>query len=76
MAKCLSILATLTISSCCSAVDTKIGTPARPDLIPITQEQWERTPEDVQDIVSTNDLALKQHIRILESRIAIHDEHL
>lgn len=62
------------ITGCACPPHTKIDIPPRPELLPVTQEQWDAVPPDTQDIWSTNDLLLKKHIRKLEKRIEIHDD--
>jgi hypothetical protein len=57
-------------------VDTPIGLPERPDLIPVTPEVWSTVGPEAQDTWTLNDLALKQYARQLEERIRLHDERL
>ncbi len=60
----------------CATIDTPIGLPLRPDLIPLTVEMQQEIPPDVLDIIAVNDLMLKNHIKRLEGRILLHDESL
>ncbi len=78
MAKYLLIFLTLISFSGCASnpIEPPIGIPARPILIAINQVQWNTISPDIQDIIRVNDLALKQAIRKLELRIAIHDESI
>jgi hypothetical protein len=73
--KYLAILVIPIIFSGCAATpEATIGLPARPNLIPISQFQWETISPDVQDTIQHNDLALKAWGRKLEGRITLHDE--
>lgn len=78
MVKYLGILAILTLGSgCCSTPSyVEIDIPARPELIPLTQEAWDRMPPEAQDTVQYNDLALKEYARKLEARIKAYNEVL
>ncbi len=60
----------------CATVDTPIGLPLRPDLIPLSSELQQQIPADVLDIIAVNDASLKNHILKLEGRITLHDESL
>jgi len=72
----LCLILTIGISGCSTFVDYPIGVLARPELIPLTAEQQERTPTDVLDIVAINQAVLKNHIKRYEGRIATHDDSL
>lgn len=77
MEKFPSILVILTIgiSGCCAnPIASTIDLPPRPELLPMTQQQWESIPPDVGDIVDYNTLELKTYAKRLESRIRIHNE--
>jgi len=63
-------------SGCATPIDTSIGVPPRPNLIPISQLDWKRIRPETQDVIQHNDLALKEHIRKLEGRIILHDASL
>ncbi len=60
----------------CAALDTPIGLPLRPDLIPLTVEMQAEIEPDTLDVIAVNDLMLKTHIKRLEGRILLHDESL
>ncbi len=60
----------------CATIDTPIGLPLRPDLIPLSSELQQQIPADVLDIIAVNDAMLKNHILKLEGRITLHDESL
>ena len=77
MAKFLSIFVIAILGSgCCHAVDVPIGLPARPVLIDLDQQTWERLPPEAQDAWDHNDLALKEYASRLEARILLHDGRL
>ena len=64
------------IGSCATPIDTSIGVPDRPYLIPLTIEMQVRIPVDALDIIAVNQEVLKNHIKRLETRIILHDEAL
>ncbi len=65
------------IGSCAATpIDSPIGVPERPYLIPLTIEMQVRIPVDALDIIAVNQEVLKNHIKRLEQRILIHDESL
>lgn len=73
------ILVTILItgSGCCSIdPDPPITLPARPVLIPLTDEEQREIPADTLRKLAENDLALKQYAKKLEARITAHDEAL
>jgi len=75
--KLLPYLILIIFSGCASQpVDSPIGIPARPLLIPIPIEMQVRIPIDALDIIAINDAELKSHILRLEGRIRLHDEGL
>ena len=75
--KLLLCLALTTIGSGCSTfTDYPIGVLERPELIPLTAEQQERTPVDVLDICAVNQAVLKNHVKRYEGRIQTHDDSL
>ena len=66
----------LFLASCATPIDTAIGVPDRPYLIPISAELLSVTPLEVIDTCAVNYEVLKNHIKRLESRIILHDESL
>ena len=64
------------IGSCATPIDTSIGIPERPYLIPISAELQSRTPLEVLDTCAVNYEVLKNHVKRLENRIILHDEAL
>ena len=68
------LLPILGMVGCASLPHTKIDIPARPHLTPVSQEIWQQVPSDAQLIWLENDLSLKQYVRLLESRIMLHNE--
>ena len=71
---CLTLI--LGISGCATPIDTAIGIPERPYLIPISAELIAITPLEVIDTCAVNYEVLKNHIKRYESRIRLHDELL
>ncbi len=77
MKKLLLCLILTTIGNgCATFVDSPIGIPPRPTLVPLPIEMQHQIPVDALDIIAVNDAALKHHIRRLEGRISVHDESL
>ena len=66
------LLCTLMLG-CATTPHANIGLPERPTLLPISQMEWERMSEKMQDTIQFNDIALKKYARRLESRIELHD---
>ena len=66
----------LGISACATPIDTPIGLPERPELVPIPLEMQRQIPVDALDIIAVNQATLKFHIKRLEQRILIHDDAL
>jgi len=74
--KILTISSILCLNGCSTFIDSPIGIPPRPHLISLTPEIQQQIHTDALDIIAVNDLALKTHIKKLESRIRLHDESL
>ena len=70
----LGVLLPILATGCASLPHTKIDIPARPHLTPVSQEIWQQVPSDAQLIWLENDLSIKQYVRLLESRIMLHNE--
>ena len=72
----LLCLTLILIGSCATPIDSPIGVPPRPHLIPLTTELQSQIPVDALDIIAVNQAELKNHIKKLEQRIILHDESL
>ena len=70
----LGVLLPILATGCASLPHTKIDIPARPHLTPVSQEIWQQVPPDGQLIWLENDLSINQYVRLLESRIMLHNE--
>ena len=70
----LLILGMYGCASC--PVEPDFGSVPRPNLIPMSAEIWSQIPPEGQDIITVNDLALKETIKRWEARARIHDEPL
>ena len=66
----------LLLGGCSTFVDSPIGLPPRPILIPLSPELQQQIPADALDIIAVNDAAVKNHIKRLEQRILMHDDAL
>lgn len=77
-----AILITFSILSGCAAtpfVEAPICIPDRPLLTPVSiegQRLLKEADPDSFDTIARNDLALKSHVRLLESLIVSHDQSL
>lgn len=70
------LIVLLALGGCCTAVDTPIGVPDRPELEWITPEEQAAMPEDTLTKISGDYVRLQNHIIKLERFIELHDENL
>ena len=66
----------LSLASGCSHTHTKIGLPAGPDTILITQEEWDNLNPRMKTIVAHNGASWELWYEKVVSRIQIHDESM
>lgn len=76
--KNLIILSTLMIigSGCSTLTPAPLCVPDRPYLEPIRFQYLEQADEQLVRIMASNDLRLKNHIKLLEDLIQAHNEQL
>ncbi len=73
----IGVILVCLLSGCAATpIDSPIGIPERPYLIPLTIEMQVRIPVDALDLIAVNQEVLKNHIKRLEQRIILHDESL
>lgn len=73
----LSVVGVLILSGCASCPPhVAIGLPDRPHLEPLEAELQREIPPHALQIISENDIKLKEYALKLESRIRIHNESL
>ena len=76
MAKCLTILAIVTISSGCTSVPAHVNfeCPDRPVFENYSSDLWSAIPEEGQLNINADDLAMKEYIKSCEARAGIHNK--
>lgn len=76
MARCLTILATVTIFSGCCSVPPHVPfeCPDRFEFAEYSSALWATIPEDAQLNINADDLAMKDYIKFCEARTEIHND--